>query len=174
MRGSKRELKQHTKNTTTTTNNLLFQGPGPSLQKSPPKTAKKSPPGGQNDPQERPRRGRERPKRSQDDPKSAPRAGGLREPWWPPGADLAPKRLSEPSGEAFWPPRGWILAPPGLPFRSFQRFLRSLAGSRRKRKSGSAGASAKRKRRGPRAKDSRQQGRQASRTRGPGGMCGAP
>ena len=27
---------------------------------------------------------------------------------------------------------------------------------------------------GPRAKDSRQQGRKASRTRGPGGMCGAP
>ena len=36
----------------------------------------------------------------------------------PPGADLAPKRLPEPSGEPFWPPRGWILAPPRLPVQA--------------------------------------------------------
>ena len=97
---------------------------------------------------------------AQDDPKS----GGLR------AAQEAPGAL----GEAFWPPRGWMLAPPVLHYRSFQRLLRRLPESKRKRKSASAGASAQRKRRGLRAKDSRQQGRQASRTRGPGGMCGAP
>ena len=132
----KKKATQHSKHTTKTWKNEFSRGPGPSLQKSQPKTAKKSPPGGQNDPQERPRRGRERPKSSQDDPKTTPRAPQERpksrpeavseQPWWPPGADLAPKRLPEPSGEAFGPPQGWMLAPPGLPFRSFQRFLRSL------------------------------------------------
>ena len=148
----KKKATQHSKNTTKTSKHEFCRGPGPSLQKSPPKTAKKLPPGGQNEgaAQEGPGATQEVPRRPQERAKSRPEAVS-EQPWWPSGAQEAP---------------------PGLPFRSFQRFLRSLAGSRRKRKSGSAGASAKR--RGPRAKDSRQQGRRASRTRGPGGICGAP
>ena len=132
-RGSKREAKQRSKNTAKASKNEISRGPGPSIQTSPPKTAKKSPPGGQNDPQERPRRGRERPKSSQDDPKSAPRApqespkGGLTAAleaiWGRSGAQEAPGALRG----GLWTPWGWILAPPGLPFRSFQRFLRSAS-----------------------------------------------
>ena len=109
----KKKATQHSKNTTKTSKNEFSRGPGPSLQKSPPKTAKSHPPGGQHDPQERPRRGRERPKSSQDDPKTTPRAPQERpksrpkavseQPWRPSGADLAPKRLPEPSGEALGP-----------------------------------------------------------------------
>ena len=39
-------------------------------------------------------------------------------------------RLQEAPGAlrgGLWTPWGWILAPPGLPFRSFQRFLRSAS-----------------------------------------------
>ena len=132
----KKKATQHSKNTTKTSKNEFSRGPGPSLQKSQPKTAKKSPPGGQNDPQERPRRGRERPKSSQDDPKTTPRApqepqespkGGLRAAleaiWGRSGAQEAPGALLG----GLCTPWGWILAPPGLPFRSFQRFLRSAS-----------------------------------------------
>ena len=45
------------------------------------------------------------PRAPQERPKSRPEAVS-EQPWWPPGADLAPKRLPEPSGEAFWPPSG--------------------------------------------------------------------
>ena len=71
-----------------------------------------------------------------------------------------------------WRPRG-PRSPSGLHFRNFHRLLRSVPGSKRKRKS-QAQAQAQSASAGPRAKDSRQQGRQASRTRGPSGMCGAP
>ena len=74
--------KKHHENNET----IVFSRPRAKPPKKHVKTAKKAPPGGHNDPQERPRRGRERPS-----PK-----GGL-------GADLAPKRLPEPSGEAFGP-----------------------------------------------------------------------
>ena len=114
-RGSKREPKQHTKNTTKTTKPSFFSRPRAKPPKKRVKTAKKAPPGGHNDPQERPRRGRERPKRSQDDPKSAPRApqepprGGLRAAlvatWGRPGAQEAPGAL-----------RGALLAPSGVDF----------------------------------------------------------
>ena len=116
-RGSKREPKQHTKNTTKTTKPLFFQGPGPSLQKSTQKPRKRHPreatmtprsgPGGAGSD---PRGPKTTPRAPQERPKSRPEAVS-EQPWWPPGADLAPKRLPEPSGEPFWPPRGWILAP---------------------------------------------------------------
>ena len=127
-RGSKREPKQHTKNTTKTTKPSFFSR----LRAKPPKkhvkTAKKAPPGGHNDPQERPRRGRERPKRSQDDPKSAPRApqepprGGLRAAlvatWAPPAAQEAPEdlqgRILAPSGVDFGCSGAPFLKPPAL------------------------------------------------------------
>ena len=51
------------------------------------KRAKKSPPGGQNDPQERPGRSQERPKRPQDGPKTAPNAARSA----PRGAKTAPR-----------------------------------------------------------------------------------
>ena len=59
---------------------------------------------------------------AQERSKSRPEAVS-EQPWWLPGAELAPKRLLEPSGETFWPPQGWTLA---LRFRSSQRFLWSL------------------------------------------------
>ena len=111
-RGSKREPKQHTKNTTQITKPSFFSRPRAKPPKKLVKTAKKAPPGGHNDPQERPRRGRERPKRSQD-PKSVPRAqepprGGLGaalvatwgRSWSPPGRPFGPL------GGGFWPLRG--------------------------------------------------------------------
>ena len=67
--------KKHHKNNET----IVFSRPRAKPPKKHAKTAKKAPPGGHNNPQERPRRGQ------------------------------------EPSGEPFWPPRGWILAPPRLP-----------------------------------------------------------
>ena len=88
-------------------NHNFFSTPRAKPPKKHVKTAKKAPPGGHNDPQERPRRGRERPKRSQDDPKSAPRAAQRR--------SQSTKRLPDTSGEPFWPPRGWILAPSEAP-----------------------------------------------------------
>ena len=51
------------------------------------KRAKKSPPGGRNDPQERPGRSQERPKRPQDGPKTAPKAARSA----PRGAKTAPR-----------------------------------------------------------------------------------
>ena len=51
------------------------------------KRPKKSPPGGQNDPQERPGRSQERPKRPQDGPKTAPNAARSA----PRGAKTAPR-----------------------------------------------------------------------------------
>ena len=50
------------------------------------------------------------PRAPQERPKSRPEAVS-EQPWWPPGADLAPKRLPEPSGETplgvgFWRLRG--------------------------------------------------------------------
>ena len=103
-RRKKRSKTAHKKHHKNNEQLVFFQGPRPSLQKSPPKTVKMSTPGGQNDPQERPRRGRERPKRSQDDPKSAPRA-----PQEPPrgslGGHLGPTSLvASRRGLPSWPP----------------------------------------------------------------------
>ena len=74
-RGSSREPKQHTKSIPKTTKNVLFQGPGPSLQKRPPTNVKKSPPGAA---QEGPGATQEIPRRPQERPKSAPRAAQRR------------------------------------------------------------------------------------------------
>ena len=115
-RGSKREPTQHTKNITKTTKQTFFSRPRAKAPKKHVKTAKKAPPGGHNDPQERPRSGRERPKRSQDDPKSAPRAaqrrsqsslgGHLGPTWRPRGSRRPPGSPFGPLGGGFWPLRG--------------------------------------------------------------------
>jgi hypothetical protein len=80
------------------------------------KTAKKAPPGGHNDPQERPRRTQEVPRRPQERPKSAPRAaqrrsqsslgGHLGPTWRPRGSRSPPGSPFGPLGGGFWPLRG--------------------------------------------------------------------
>ena len=112
-RGSKRKQHSTQKTPQKHRKTSFLEAPGQASKKANQKPRKSHPPGGQNDPQERPRRGRERPKSSQDDPKTTPRAPQERpksrpkavseQPWRPSGADLAPKRLPEPSGEAFGP-----------------------------------------------------------------------
>ena len=123
---------------------MNFQAPGADFQKYLPKSRAgtssgasgerpgrpKTAPGGA---KSAPRRPQDGPKSRQERPKSRPEAVSER-PWWPPGPHLPPKRPPKTSRDAFWPPRGSILGPPGLHFLSPQRLLRSLPGSKRKRK----------------------------------------
>ena len=137
----------------------------------------RSRPGASRDAQDGPRRRQERPKTAPRRPQEPPRAaqepprGGLRTAlvatWGPPGAQEAPGGLRG----GILAPRGSLWAPPGLHFRSFQSVLRSLAGSKRKRK---RKRSCKRKAQaqGQEPRTAGSKGRRASRTRGPGGMCG--
>ena len=150
-RGRHERIKKRSKtaynNIPNSTTHLIFADPGPRV--------KMTPRGGLGGP------GR--------GPMTIPRAprsqSGLGGTWGRSGAQEAPGSLWRyfgSQGGEFW-----------LNFRSFQRLLRSLPGSTRKRKS-PAQAQAQSASAGPRAKDNRQQGRKASRTRGTGGMCGAP
>ena len=162
---------------------MIFEGPGPSPQKDHPKTSNKSPPGGQHDPQERPRRARERPKRSQDGPKSAPREpqepprGGLRAAWvafWGAvGAQEAPGGLQE----AIWAPSGVDFGLSGASFSKLPAHLAEPSGEQAQTQAQAqarAQAQEQAQAQEPKAKDRKSPGRKASRTQRPGGMCGAP
>ena len=85
-------------------------------------------PDGSRRPQEAPRAPQDGPKSRQERPKSRPDAASERS-WRPPGADLAPKSPPEASRRPFRPPRGSILDPPEVAFRSLGRFVWSLPGS---------------------------------------------
>ena len=108
-RGSKTRSKTAFKKHHKTSKNNFLEAPGQASKKAPPKTRKSHPreanmtlrsgPGGAGSD---PRAPKTTPRRPQERPKSRPKAVS-EQPWKPSGADLASKRLPEPSGEAFGP-----------------------------------------------------------------------
>ena len=144
----------------------FLEAPGQASKKAPqkprksyPREAKMTPRSGPGGAGSDPRAPKTTPRRPQERPKSAPRVaqrrsqsslgGHLGPIWRPRGSRSPPGRPLDPLGLDF----GASGAPfSKLPALLAERFLRSLPGSKRKRKS----TSTTRKRRGPRAKDSRQ------------------
>ena len=111
------------------------------------------------------------PRAPQESPKSRPEAVSER-PGWPSGAHLAPKRPPEASRKPFGPPRGWILASLGLHFRSFRHILRSLPGSKRKRKHKRRHERKRKSKRKRKSQKPRTESRQAARPQGLKGPAG--
>ena len=165
--------------------------------KIPPKRASRAPsgdlPGTPRRLQEAPRALQDGSKSRQERSKSRPGAAPER-PWRPLGAGLGPRRPPEASRRPFCPPRGSILAPPGVHFgasgeqkkRQTQEEKQEVEQSKRKRKSKSTPKSkrnsksksnskgkTKSKRQSTSKRRATSQGQKAARPQGPGGMSGA-
>ena len=109
-RGSKRKQHSTQKTPQKHRKTSFLEAPGQASKKanqkprkSHPREAKMTPRSGPGGAGSDPRGPKTTPRAPQERPKSRPEAVS-EQPWWPPGADLAPKRLPEPSGEAFGPP----------------------------------------------------------------------
>ena len=167
--------------------------------KIPPKRASRAPsgdlPGTPRRLQEAPRALQDGSKSRQERSKSRPGAAPER-PWRPLGAGLGPRRPPEASRRPFCPPRGSILAPPGVHFgasgeqkkRQTQEEKQEVEQSKSKRKSKSK--STQKSKRNSKSKSNSKgktksktqstskrratsQGQKAARPQGPGGMSGA-
>ena len=108
-RGSKRKQHSTQKTPQKHRKTSFLEAPGQASKKanqkprkSHPREAKMTPRSGPGGAGSDPRAPKTTPRRPQERPKSRPKAVS-EQPWRPSGADLAPKRLPEPSGEAFGP-----------------------------------------------------------------------
>ena len=191
-------IKQRLQKVRKTLNIVDFSASRGRPPKIPPKRASRAPsgdlPGTPRRLQEAPRALQDGSKSRQERSKSRPGAAPER-PWRPLGAGLGPRRPPEASRRPFCPPRGSILAPPGVHFgasgeqkkRQTQEEKQEVEQSKRKRKSKSTQKKSKRnsksksnskgktksKTQSTSKRRATSQGQKAARPQGPGGMSGA-